>query len=150
MNLLNQEEQQQDRNVVRCPQCGKVVNYGRVDRRFCSITCKNLYHNRTRYAPRLQSVDRVLRFIYFNRDVLDKLIKMGVSSIDRSALLHMGYNMNYFTSVERLRGRWLCTCLDIGYELTSTRIRNIRYLCGELDASPDRFVSPPSKLLNEP
>lgn len=115
-------------HVSRCPQCGRVFDYGRVDRRFCSITCKNLWHNRQRYPSKEKEVRRVLRVLDNNRDVLEKLMKMGVNSIDRLTVIHLGFNMNYFTSLERVRHRWVYTCLDISYELTPTRIKNLRYL----------------------
>lgn len=114
--------------VTLCPQCGKVVAYGRVDRRFCSVTCKNQYHNRQRYPHKEKEVKRVLRILDKNRDVLDKLIKMGVQSLELITLLHLGFNVNYFTSLQKVRHRWVYTCLDIRYELTPTRIKNLAFL----------------------
>ena len=112
----------------RCLQCGKVMTYGRVDRRFCSVTCKNLWHNRQRYPSKDKEVKKVLRILDRNRDVLEKLIKLGIRSLDRTTLLHLGYNPNYFTSLQKLRRHWVYTCLDIRYELTPTRIRNLSFL----------------------
>ena len=116
--------------VTRCPQCGKVVAYGRVDRRFCSLACKNRWHNRLRYPSpgKEKEVKKVLRILYNNRDVLDKLMKLGLSSVDRLTLIHLGYNLNYFTSLQRVRHRWVYTCLDIRYELTPSRIKNLAFL----------------------
>ena len=125
-DMLQLEEN--SKKEIRCPQCGKVVTYGRVDRRFCSLTCKNLWHNRQRYPNKEKEVKRVLRILDNNRDVLDKLIKMGMRSVDRITLSHLGYNPNYFTSLQKMRHRWVYTCLDIRYELTPTRIKNIAYL----------------------
>ena len=112
----------------RCLQCGKVMTYGRVDRRFCSVTCKNLWHNRQRYPSKDKEIKKVLRILDRNRDVLEKLIKLGIRSLDRTTLLHLGYNPNYFTSLQKLRRHWVYTCLDIRYELTPTRIRNLSFL----------------------
>lgn len=123
--LLLEENKEKE---IRCPQCGKVVTYGRVDRRFCSVSCKNLWHNRQRYPNKDKEVKRVLRILDNNREVLDKLIKMDMRSVDRTTLLHLGYNTNYFTSLQKLRHRWVYTCLDIRYELTPTRIKHIAYL----------------------
>ena len=127
-------EDDSKKNVVICPQCGKVVSYGRVDRRFCSITCKNRWHNRQRYPNRDNEVKKVLRILDHNRDILDKMLKMGLRNTDRLTLLHLGYNVNYFTSLHKLRHRWVYTCLDIGYELTPTRIKNVRVLREAPDA----------------
>lgn len=116
-------------HVVRCPQCGKVVGSGRVDKRFCSARCKNQWHNRQRSPNHDKEVQRVLRILNRNRDILEKLLKLGIHSVERPTLIHLGFNMNFFTSLHR-EGRkpLVYSCLDIRYELTPTRIRNIAFL----------------------
>ena len=118
----------EENNDVRCPQCGKLLEYGRVDRRFCSVACKNLWHNRLRYPAREKEIKRVLRILNNNRDVLDKLLKLDITNLDRVSLEHLGFNVNYFTSMYRYRNYFVYTCLDIRYELTPTRIRKLSYL----------------------
>ena len=116
-------------HVVRCPQCGKPLESGRTDKRFCSQACKNRWHNRQRLPSHDNEIKRVLRVLNRNRDVLDRLLKLGLHSVDRPTLIHLGFNMNFFTSLHREgRHRWLYTCLDIKYELTPTRIKNISFL----------------------
>ena len=115
-------------HVVRCPQCGEVLSSGRVDRRFCSVKCKNQWHNRQRFPNKEHEVKKVLRILDRNRDVLEKLLKLGIHSTDRLTVIHLGYNLNYFTSLQKLRHRWVYTCLDIRYELTPTRVKNISFL----------------------
>ena len=123
--------------VARCPQCGRVINYGRVDRRFCSVECKNLYHNRQRYPRRDKEARRVLRILLSNHDILDRMLKMGLTGMDRLSLMHLGYRIDYFTSLERQRHRWVYTCLDIRYELTPTRVKNLAYLTPSAVSSED-------------
>jgi len=118
----------EENNDARCPQCGKLLEYGRVDRRFCSVACKNLWHNRLRYPAREKEIKRVLRILNNNRDVLDKLLKLEITNLDRVSLEHLGFNVNYFTSMYRYRNYFVYTCLDIRYELTPTRIRRLSYL----------------------
>ena len=118
----------EEKHEARCPQCGKLLVSGRVDRRFCSVACKNLWHNRHRYPGREKEIKRVLRILDNNREVLDKLLKLGIRSLDRISLRHLGYNENYFTSIQKLRHYWIYTCLDIRYELTPTSIKNLSYL----------------------
>ena len=118
----------EENNDARCPQCGKLLVYGRVDRRFCSVTCKNLWHNRLRYPAHEKEIKRVLRILNNNRDVLDKLLRVGITQLDRVSLEHMGFNVNYFTSMYRYRKHYVYTCLDIRYVLTPTRIRKLSYL----------------------
>lgn len=115
-------------SVARCLQCGGALTNGRVDRRFCSIECKNRWHNRQRFPGKDREVQKVLRILTRNRDVLEKLLRMGISNIDRLTLAHLGYNFNYFTSFQKLRHRWVYTCLDIRYELTPTRVKNLAFL----------------------
>lgn len=124
---------EEEKNEARCPECGKPLEYGRVDRRFCSVACKNLWHNRQRYPGHDKEIKRVLRILDKNRDVLDKLLKMGFRSVDRVALEHLGFNACYFTSLRKYRSFWIYTCLDIRYELTPSRIRRLSYLWEPLD-----------------
>lgn len=118
----------EENNDARCPQCGKLLVYGRVDRRFCSVACKNLWHNRLRYPAHEKEIKRVLRILNNNRDVLDRLLRVGITHLDRVSLEHMGFNVNYFTSMYRYRKHYVYTCLDIRYVLTPTRIKNISFL----------------------
>ena len=113
---------------ARCLQCGNLLTYGRVDRVFSSLTSKNRYHNRHRGLDRNKEIKKVFRILENNRDLLEKLLKMGLRNVDRLTLLHLGYNINYFTSLQKLRHRWVYTCLDIRYELTPTRVKNISFL----------------------
>ena len=114
--------------VARCPQCGKVISFGRPDRRFCSVSCKNRWHNRRRYPNKGKEMSRVLRVLYKNREVLEKLMRLELNGIDRPTLIHLGFNLNYFTSLEHIRNHWVYSCLDIRYELTPTRIKNLQFL----------------------
>lgn len=125
----------EENNEARCPQCGKLLVYGRVDRRFCSVTCKNLWHNRLRYPAREKEIKRVLRILNNNRDVLDRLLRVGITQLDRVSLEHMGFNVNYFTSMYRYRKHYVYTCLDTRYVLTPTRIRKLSYLGEGVDDS---------------
>lgn len=117
----------------RCLMCGEVFSSGRVDRLFCSTRCKNMWHNRLRMPDKNRAMVRVLRMLYKNRNVLEKLIKLGVYSVDRLTLIHLGFNMSYFTSMEKIRHRWVYSCLDIQYELTPTRIKHMKYLWEGVD-----------------
>lgn len=113
-----------------CPQCGRPLTIlrGRVDRRFCSMDCKNKWHNSQRYPRRDKEVQRIMRILCRNRDVLEKILKLGVRTVDLPTLQYLGFSMSYFTSLDKVRHRWVYTCLDMTYELTPTRIKNIRVL----------------------
>ena len=113
---------------VRCVQCGKLIVGGRPDRKFCCPDCKNRWHNRRKYPDKAREVKRVLRILDNNRSILLRMMKLGIFSLDRMSLLYLGFNQDYFTSMQKGRCKTRYSCLDIQYELTPTRIRNIALL----------------------
>lgn len=122
-------EKQLSAQMECCPQCGKVLGTGRVDKRFCSEACKNRWHNCQRAPSHAKRVQRVLRILDSNREVLVKLLKLDIHKLDRGTLLFLGFNPNYFTSLYRCgRRQWIYSCLDVQYELTPSRIKNIAFL----------------------
>lgn len=116
-----------------CPECGRPLTncLGRMDRRFCSVECKNKWHNKQRGPNRDKEVQRIVRILYRNRSVLERIIRLGFHSLDLTTLQYMGFSMSYFTSLTKVRHRWVYTCLDFAYELTPSRIKNIRVLAEE-------------------
>lgn len=118
-----------EKSIQCCAQCGAPLTVGRVDRRFCSMECKNRWHNSQRFPNREKEVKRVLRILENNRKVLDRLLKLDMHSVDRPTLLHLGFNLNYFTTFEKVSHRLVYSCLDIAYEVTPTRIKGIHPLC---------------------
>ena len=91
-----------------CLFCGCVLLRGRPDRKFCSVACKNRWHNRVKHPPREQ--------------------------VERLTLLELGYRMDYVTSYRKSGVHHQYTCFDIRYELTPTRIKNIVRIGLEDDA----------------
>jgi len=116
-----------------CPECGRALTdfLGRVDRRFCSVECKNKWHNKQRAPRRDKEAQRIVRILYKNRSVLDRIMRLGFHSIDLPTLKYMGFSLAYFTSMDKVRHRLVYTCLDVSYELTPSRIKNIRVLAEE-------------------
>jgi len=120
-----------------CLQCGQILDphAGRVDRKFCSQDCKNTYWNRRKYPLRKALVSRILAILDRNHDILIKLMHMGVSSLDRTTLEHLGFNEHYMTWYRRVGTRRMYGCYDIQYELTPSRIWRISSL---LDDGPGK------------
>ncbi|MBO4635441.1 MAG: hypothetical protein J5669_08740 [Bacteroidales bacterium] len=113
----------------RCLQCGNVIEYGgRPDRKFCSTGCKNRYNNYRRFHRRDLSEKNILGILDRNYQVLERLLKMSVKSLDRVTLAYMGFDPGYSTSYARIGRHNIYTCFDIRYELTASRIREISVL----------------------
>lgn len=114
-----------ERRQVHCICCGDLILYGRPDRKFCSSTCKNRWHNRQKYPAQELVERRIIRILRRNHDILDRLIRLDIHSLDRVTLMSLGYHPDYVTSYRRVGVRNEYTCFDIHYELTPTRIKKI-------------------------
>lgn len=108
-----------------CLECGSTI-HGRRDKRFCSLSCKNKFNNRTQMAKR-QMRAKVMAALTGNYAILEALLiekKTGASLEDLSEL---GFDPAYVTS--HRRGRFShdeYACFDIWYYRTDTRIFNVR------------------------
>jgi hypothetical protein len=112
--------------MSRCICCGKpLLSYGRADRKYCGSACKNRYNNQHRPSPRQERV-RIIRILDTNREILHKLLKLGITSIDRVSLSHLGFNPEFATTCHRTGTRQIYSCFDMTYEQTPTRIWRIR------------------------
>lgn len=110
---------------VCCLYCGRIIPYGRSDKKFCSALCKNRYHNRRKNADSRPAIRRVLRILDRNHSILDKLLKLDIQSLDRLTLLSLGFNLGYATSYKKAGVHHEYACFDIRYQLTPTRIKKI-------------------------
>lgn len=138
--------QQEDPTTINyCLQCGDIILYGRPDRKFCSNACKNRYNNIRRTPARERAVMRILRILNRNRDILMKLLRVDIHSVDLPTLNHLGFDIRYSTSYQKVGHRQVYTCFDIQYELTPTRIRNISCLGEGVDGDlTDEMPTQPS------
>lgn len=115
---------QSDAELPRCVECGAILPYGRKDRKFCSVSCKNRHHNREarkwrgRYA-------RTIGILQRNHEILRRLIQMGVRAISKAELVQMGYQIDFMTSCRRLRSRTVCHCFDIVFCETENRLTGL-------------------------
>ena len=55
-----------------CLECGDPVGKGRVDRKFCSVECKNKFHNKESYSDKI-STARIKKILEKNRKILKKM-----------------------------------------------------------------------------
>jgi hypothetical protein len=81
-----------------CPVCGNIYT-GRSDKRFCSLTCKNLHNNTSRREQITGAIDRAL---HHNRTILQRLLPDDSEHeiIPRQLLKTLGFNFNHTTGIE--------------------------------------------------
>ena len=108
-----------------CLECGTTFR-GRKDKHFCSLSCKNAYHNREQQAKRHRRIETIAA-LSGNYNILEALLKEGKTSASLEELGKLGFDPAYITGYRHGRfGHDDCACFDIRYYRTGTRIFNIR------------------------
>lgn len=107
-----------------CLECGSVL-YGRADKRFCCESCKNRYHNKRYQAERNLKL-RVKTILDRNYAILSSLISEKIISVCRLDLQQMGFNIDYMTAFSKINKHECCSCYDITFVRTPSRIYDIR------------------------
>ena len=108
-----------------CLECGTAIS-GRRDKRFCSLSCKNKYNNRTQMTRR-QLRANTIAALTGNYAILEALLHEGKTGAGLEELSELGFDPAYVTS--HRRGRFKhdeYACFDIWYYRTDTRIFNVR------------------------
>ncbi len=82
----------------KCLKCQQPF-IGRSDKRFCSIVCKNAYHNAKRKNDLVYKVDASL---HRNRSALEKLLSDGKDPkvLEKETLKDLGFRFEYVTQFE--------------------------------------------------
>ena len=108
-----------------CAECGKHF-YGRKDKQFCSVLCKNKWHNRQgrqRRQHRLRTVAALNR----NYEILDGLLKEKKTSAGLEELERAGYEAALVTGHRKGRFRHEeYSCFDIMFCRSDTKIFHLR------------------------
>jgi len=132
-----------------CLECGDIIEYGhgRTDRKFCSAGCKNRWHNKRKAHSWRAYQHKVLRALEVNHTILDRLMRIGLTSIDRMSLSQMGFDFNYVTSFHKIGQRSVFCVFDITYEATPSRILHIdSRLGGQEEGTGEGAVSSAKKV----
>ncbi len=108
-----------------CLECGKEI-YGRKDKHFCSLGCKNKWHNRqTRERRQLRM--EILAALSRNYEILDALLKEERLSVTLEELEKAGFNPAFVTGHRKgLYRHDEYACFDISFYRSSTKIFNLR------------------------
>ena len=80
-----------------CPNCRGLI-IGRSDKRFCSDSCRTMFHNRI-YRDRHGELTRIDRILKRNHSIIEKLYVTGKRKIQFTDLFGMGFNFDYITSL---------------------------------------------------
>lgn len=108
-----------------CLECGSAIS-GRKDKQFCSLSCKNAFHNRAVVSKRQQR-SKIVAALTGNYAVLEALLKEGKTTAGLDELTELGFDPAFVT--EHRRGHFRhdeYACFDIWYYRTDTRIFNVR------------------------
>ncbi len=126
--LIMSSLQAKSERGTHCLECGRFVGFGRPDRKFCSQECKNRWHNRQRKYSWRGEQARILRILESNHLILERMLRMGIQSVDRITLRQLGFNPDYVTYYQKVGGHSLYGCYDIQYEATPSRLFRLRSL----------------------
>lgn len=110
---------------AKCLECGtRLGPDARPDKKFCSKGCRYAYHNAKKYKSKQLrlKVDTILERNYH---LLDQCITEHRQSISLAEFLGMGFNPAYITSSIQLGSFSECTCYDIAYRISDTKVFNI-------------------------
>ena len=115
------------RHMPKCLHCGEQIRYGRRDKKFCCEDCRNRYYNElTRSGKAFRR--KILSQLMANYQVLDRLFKAEVQSIDIIDAVTMGFVPGVVTSYRRVGKHDEFCCFDIKYIMTNMRIYSISKL----------------------
>lgn len=79
-----------------CPNCKKEFD-GRRNKKFCTVSCKNHYHNEE-YRKENQNVNNINKILNKNRIILRNLFKIyRSSSISKEILEGHGFDLKFHT-----------------------------------------------------
>lgn len=127
-----------------CLECGSEF-YGRKDKQFCSISCKNKWHNR-QFLERRHLRMEIVAAISRNYEILETLLKEGRVSAGLEELTKAGFNPAFVTGHRKGRYRHdEYSCFDISFYRSSTKVFNVqrRPFCGQRpDPSRDPIDHP--------
>lgn len=119
---------------LECLECGKEILYGRTDKKFCSEDCKNKYHNnKHKYSRNVHN--KVLNGIERNYDILNRLHRSHIASIDIGDLLALGFRLDYSTGYRRANRHDEYRCFEFKYYITRNRLFGLQKVEPPIDLS---------------
>ncbi|MBO4572024.1 MAG: hypothetical protein J5699_08875 [Bacteroidales bacterium] len=103
-----------------CLECGEVFS-GRSDKRFCSDSCRNSYHNSASRQSKAYSY-RINSLLNRNHAILAECRRSGKTRLERSEMAEKMFSEKYCTACSRrFLGRPVYFCYDIPYRIEGRR-----------------------------
>ncbi len=97
-----------------CIECHETFS-GRIDKKYCSDTCRTSYNNRIN-APANALIKDINSILKKNRKILESLNPEGKAKVHKKTLLDKGFNFSYFTNIYTTKkGSIYYFCYDYGY-----------------------------------
>ena len=134
MNDKDMNYKKQQHEPLECLECGKEIVYGRADKKFCSEDCKNKYHNNMHKYSRNMHI-RVLNGIEKNYEILSKLYRSRVLSIDIGDLIALGFKIEYSTGYRKFNRHDEYRCFEFKYYITKNRLFGLQKVEPPYDSS---------------
>lgn len=104
-----------------CRECGAPLT-GRKDKQFCNDDCRTAWHNR-KYYNRLREMAEVNRILRRNHTLLESVHSLGLRSIRLSDRRLAGYDVHFFTSIEKpLIGPVVYHLYEYSYRIRGNKI----------------------------
>ncbi|MBR1406819.1 MAG: DUF2116 family Zn-ribbon domain-containing protein [Bacteroidales bacterium] len=129
--------------LVHCLECGDAITYGRPDKKFCCESCKNRWHNRLEKASRSYRV-KVKATLSRNYEVLNDLLKLGISRMNLYDLRALGYDPQYVTAAIPVGKRFEYMCYDIRFRQTPVQVSNLTKIAVPRRKTGENDVTLPS------
>lgn len=99
-----------------CLSCHRPIS-GRVDKKFCSDSCRNNYNNSLK-APTVNLVRNINNALVKNRRILEDAIpaEADTAKLSKAKLLEHGFQFKYIThTYTNKKGNTYYFCYDLGY-----------------------------------
>lgn len=98
-----------------CVRCGDTIE-GRLDKKFCSESCKSAYH----YELSLQNEESLFKIIdrqlKTNRRILKEFNRAGKATVRKQVLIDEGFDPKYFTHYWKAKnGNMYLFCYEYGF-----------------------------------
>lgn len=111
------------RKEETCLECGESLN-GRKGKKFCCLSCKNSYNNR-KYQEIRKYKAEIINRLSRNYEILESLLNDNSRCARLDYLSSEGFDPACFTGVHKTGKHLECSCFDISYYKTESRIFNI-------------------------
>jgi hypothetical protein len=101
---------------IKCLRCPKLFS-GNENKLFCSLECKNAYHN-ARRKQEAQEIGAVISILKTNRRIIGELLDgENIKKVRTQRLLDKGFIFRYHTHTRVNKGdsKEYIFCFDVGY-----------------------------------